>query len=586
MKKIFLFTFYLYSSNLTFGQEFDYRNPGYIAEINDLSFGLSSGGVIGPYYFGVNCCKGIQFKNHHVFYSVGFYLSGYDNGTYWANGINEEYNTFDYKPGKFTEASASSKEIYIVEVDDPPFSKSWKLWSRAVENGADFYDGDNDGNYNPVDKNGNGEWDFNEDRPDLIGDRTIWFVSSDTRPGNERIFPNQEPKGIEVRHTIFSFHKSNYPELENTFFIRYRIINTGAVSEKFDSARFTIMGDGEVGLTDDHIQCDVENRQAFILNYRAELDDYPFGYGKEAPAVAVRMIQSPPVYIEGETYKDSNNNGIFDDEDVVLDTSALMRYKYLGKEEYPGARQIKMAAFNAPTRSQIYNHPATAEQVRNLEKGSHYTNGEEFTVKNFLYGSGNVMTQEEADSIDPKFVLTGDPEFRTGWFPWRWLIIGADVHAYIHSEKFELIKNKPVEFIAMYTVSQGNDHYHSFNLVKEKSRLINELYLNNFEDVVTDIKQEETFQVTDFKLEQNYPNPFNPATVISYSLPENSNVTIKLFDILGNEVAVLVDEAKSAGRYEFTFDTGSVSRRIASGIYFYQIKADNFFDTKKMLLVK
>jgi hypothetical protein len=56
-----------------------------------------------------------------------------------------------------------------------------------------------------------------------------------------------------------------------------------------------------------------------------------------------------------------------------------------------------------------------------------------------------------------------------------------------------------------------------------------------------------------YSLNQNYPNPFNPSTVISYSLPENSNVTIKLFDILGNEVAVLVDEAKAAGRYENQF---------------------------------
>jgi subtilisin-like proprotein convertase family protein len=87
---------------------------------------------------------------------------------------------------------------------------------------------------------------------------------------------------------------------------------------------------------------------------------------------------------------------------------------------------------------------------------------------------------------------------------------------------------------------------------------------------------------TEYNLAQNYPNPFNPSTIISYSLPQNSNVTIKLFDILGNEVAVLVDEAKAAGRYELNFDASNLT----SGIYFYQIKTNNFFDTKKMLLVK
>jgi aminopeptidase N len=107
--------------------------------------------------------------------------------------------------------------------------------------------------------------------------------------------------------------------------------------------------------------------------------------------------------------------------------------------------------------------------------------------------------------------------------------------------------------------------------------------LQNYFGALTSVEDEISSDIpTTYSLNQNYPNPFNPSTVISYSLPENSNVTIKLFDILGNEVAVLVDEAKSAGRYELSFDAGNLT----SGIYFYQIKADNFFDTKKMLLVK
>lgn len=91
---------------------------------------------------------------------------------------------------------------------------------------------------------------------------------------------------------------------------------------------------------------------------------------------------------------------------------------------------------------------------------------------------------------------------------------------------------------------------------------------------------------TDFILYQNFPNPFNPKTVISYQIPVNSNVTLKVFDVLGNEIAVLVDEYRSAGKHEIDFSFESVAISSATGIYFYQLKAGNFISAKKMLLLK
>lgn len=85
-----------------------------------------------------------------------------------------------------------------------------------------------------------------------------------------------------------------------------------------------------------------------------------------------------------------------------------------------------------------------------------------------------------------------------------------------------------------------------------------------------------------FELSQNYPNPFNPATVISFSLPQKSNVTVKIYDILGNEVRTLINETKDAGKHSVNFNATSLS----SGVYFYSIKAGNFTETKKMTLIK
>ena len=90
-----------------------------------------------------------------------------------------------------------------------------------------------------------------------------------------------------------------------------------------------------------------------------------------------------------------------------------------------------------------------------------------------------------------------------------------------------------------------------------------------------------------FSLEQNYPNPFNPNTVIRFQIPgkarnDNMLVTLKVYDVLGREVATLVKEEKEAGRYEVVFD----ARTLTSGIYFYRMEADKFIDVKKMITLK
>jgi choice-of-anchor B domain-containing protein len=85
-----------------------------------------------------------------------------------------------------------------------------------------------------------------------------------------------------------------------------------------------------------------------------------------------------------------------------------------------------------------------------------------------------------------------------------------------------------------------------------------------------------------FTLNQNYPNPFNPSTSIEYSLPKGSHVTLRVFDAVGREVGILVDEYKNAGSYKVSYDAG----RLSSGVYFYSLSSDGFRETKKMTLVK
>ena len=85
-----------------------------------------------------------------------------------------------------------------------------------------------------------------------------------------------------------------------------------------------------------------------------------------------------------------------------------------------------------------------------------------------------------------------------------------------------------------------------------------------------------------YALNQNYPNPFNPSTVLTYALPEAAHVKLTVYNVLGQEVEVLADDAKEAGIHTVNWDAGY----LASGVYFYRVETDKFSDTKKMMLLK
>ena len=100
-------------------------------------------------------------------------------------------------------------------------------------------------------------------------------------------------------------------------------------------------------------------------------------------------------------------------------------------------------------------------------------------------------------------------------------------------------------------------------------------------DKVTGVEKEIPV-ANDFTLMQNYPNPFNPSTSIEYRIQEAGVISLNIYDVLGNQVATLVDEYKPAGTYEITW----YAEGLPSGVYFYQLKTENFIETKKMLLLK
>jgi len=110
----------------------------------------------------------------------------------------------------------------------------------------------------------------------------------------------------------------------------------------------------------------------------------------------------------------------------------------------------------------------------------------------------------------------------------------------------------------------------------------NDIVTIKYSQSLTDVLTDGSDSPKDYHLLQNYPNPFNPNTIISYQLPVSSKVIIKVYDILGDEIATLVNEEKPAGNYEVNYN----ALQLSSGIYFYKMQAGSFINTKKMILIK
>ncbi|MFH1196473.1 MAG: FG-GAP-like repeat-containing protein [bacterium] len=112
--------------------------------------------------------------------------------------------------------------------------------------------------------------------------------------------------------------------------------------------------------------------------------------------------------------------------------------------------------------------------------------------------------------------------------------------------------------------------------------ILGDLYWLENKTIATNISDDTQISETSYELNQNYPNPFNNTTVFSWRLAVGSEVTLKMYNVLGKEVAVLVDENQSAGLHNIVFDASQLS----SGVYYYTLRADKYFCTKKLILIK
>ncbi len=179
----------------------------------------------------------------------------------------------------------------------------------------------------------------------------------------------------------------------------------------------------------------------------------------------------------------------------------------------------------------------------------------------------------------------------------QWQMLGYDLHSMIADPEEQIFVDNTIGNYHLLQNAQAVDTGTNLVLptVFEDLENIPRPQGNGFDigayEYNTLTSVEEGISPSGFILYQNYPNPFNPSTKIKFTIPQNDrretkNVSLRVFDVLGNEVATLVNEEKPAGNYEVDFSPASSMKYPASGVYFYQLITEGYIETKKMLLLK
>jgi hypothetical protein len=153
------------------------------------------------------------------------------------------------------------------------------------------------------------------------------------------------------------------------------------------------------------------------------------------------------------------------------------------------------------------------------------------------------------------------------------------------------VDNPALSEIRLDPVQTENPHHSLmfiYNTRKDPNQLAHDQVVPVFEGISLALSGGAGMNLpTSYALGQNYPNPFNPTTDIEFSLPSPGNVQIKVYNVLGQEVVTLVDEHLPAGNHAVTWDgRSSEGSSVSSGVYFYRISANQFSDTKKMMMLK
>lgn len=432
------------------------------------------------------------------------------------------------------------------------YQKDWNEWP-ANEGGA-FKDVDEDGQYDP-----------SVDIPGIPGASQTLFI----KYNDDQIPLYGSPQiGLDVSETYWAY--ANGSQLGNVIFkkidIHYGGI-PGAPSDSFiDSMYICQWADPDIGdALNDFAGCDTTLNLGFAYN-AASYDAIYSDLGLYPPAAGYTLLQ-------GVSEFTGNNN-----DSSIINFSWRHGYRFIYDNPLNSFMYFSSGGgWSDP----IFDYSGTLEfynMMRGFQPDPPYPDGIQFPSEVAVYSGRGV------------YLLPGDPVTGSG------LIDGVydgsgDRRIFLVHGPFNLQYGKTAEIVVALVAGLGTSNLSSItnmkaNAVSASSSFL-ELVQSGQVQIVSVKTDPSNNKIQDFILNQNYPNPFNPTTTIKFSIPSVGVslvkfVQLKVYDVLGNDVATLVNEEKAAGEYTVTFDASKLS----SGIYFYQLKTGSLIKTKKMILLK
>ena len=475
-------------------------------------------------------------------FTTGLSIAAYVNGQ-----LREAMASYtgEYVPGYIIDSSGLPRartdarfKIYNVKRNDSYISNpDWLNWGYMVPYGAPFVDVNNDNIYEPV-----------IDTPGVRGaSQTIFICLTDGFPEEHNLGEGfgggTLPLYAEVHLTAWGYDNPGYADIQ---FLKWDVINKNV--NAWDSTYFAIVCDPDLGFADDdYIGCDSTRNLGYCYNGDNDDAGNSFSYGLNPPAVGFKMLNCL-------------GNPAF----------TMKSFVYM----------VCTSCVPPPCESDPNGEP---EGAYNMMKGLKKD------------GTPWVIPNTNPPQIT-KFCFSGDPETNTGWTELggrirncnglltgehqipvppgdRRLIMGTG------SESFTVNPGDTQRVAITQLIARGSNNLNSVTLLKQLSDIAQRLCDSGF---VIGVKQISSQVPGTFKLYQNYPNPFNPVTNIKYEVPYRTNINLKIYDVNGREVSVLVNELQNTGSYSVDWN----AQNFASGVYFYKLELEGFSKTYKMVLLK
>jgi hypothetical protein len=486
-------------------------------------------------------------------FSAGIWIAGIHRGSgeirtaiqdysseYQPGPINGLYNSTLFDSTVLSDPSDVRYRVYKIKKGDNDSVRDYREWPADL--GAPF-----------VDVNMNSRWDPEIDRPWNIGSQTLWSVYNDGDPKRHALTGRTSSMGLEVRATYFGFDHVEF--LRDIMFLRWTIINKS--DSHYDSTFFGLWHDADLGdANDDCVGVDTSKWISYVYNGDNE-DAGTNGYGNKPPALGFVYLQTPIVSSSAQ------DSGL---------TRDGWRKGFRNIDPYAFMPMLNcwQCPFSPPSGDFISPLLPAILAYRSLT-GKNLSNGQ-----NIVDPFSNTIT---------RFPFAGDPVDSVGWIQ-TITVQPNDVRGLYSVGPITLAPGDTQEVMAAIIVGQGSDRLKSITSLRLKTDLVREFFDSNYKVYQTEDPPVSPPPVPqEFFALQNYPNPFNPKTTIVYAVPhfdEQYPVSLKIFNVLGLEVARLVNEYQPGGQYSVEWNADG----LPSGVYFYRLSIAGSVESKRMLLLK